>query len=77
VHARRARKAGNYEEVRAWVARWNSSLSLGWSDDEIDDVTLHLNSLYYRYPCPPSACKVVSLIQIKSATPGADTLGRR
>jgi cytochrome c5 len=63
VHARAKRTAKSFDDVRAWVARWNTSLSLGWGAEEIDDVTLHLNTRYYRYPCPPSVCKVVSLAQ--------------
>ena len=84
VHARTARKAKTFDDVRGWVARWNASLSLGWNAEDIDDVTLHLNSHYYRYPCPPGTCKVVSLagpekalMQINSGTAGIDTLARR
>ena len=84
VHARTTRKAKTFDDVRGWVARWNTSLSLGWNAEDIDDVTLHLNSLYYRYPCPPSTCKVVSLgrpekalMQINSGIAGTDTLARR
>lgn len=84
VHSRVSRKAKTVDEVRGWVARWNTSLSLGWSADDIDDVTLHLNTLYYRYPCPPSTCKVISqagregaLIQVKTGVVRADKLGRR
>jgi mono/diheme cytochrome c family protein len=60
VHARAKRVAKSFDEVRSWVARWNASLSLAWSGEEIDDVALHLNTRYYRYPCPPTACRVVS-----------------
>jgi hypothetical protein len=60
VHARAKRTAKSFEEVRAWVARWNGTLALRWTDEEIDDVTLHLNTRYYRYSCPPTVCKVVS-----------------
>lgn len=65
VHARAKRTARTYEDIRAWVARWNKSLSLGWSAEEIDDVTLHLNTRYYRYPCPPAACPVVSQVGVR------------
>jgi len=60
VHARVKRSARDFDDVRRWVARWNASLSLNWDAEEIDDVTLHLNNTYYRYPCPPTVCKVVS-----------------
>ena len=60
VHARPKRTARDFDAVRGWVERWNTSLSLRWNAAEVDDVTLYLNDAYYRYPCPPSACKVVS-----------------
>lgn len=56
VHGRARRAAGDFESVRAWVARWNESLAAGWGAEEIDDVTTYLNSTYYRFPCPPSLC---------------------
>ena len=61
VHGREKRVARDFEDVRAWVARWNANLALHWGEEEIEDVTLYLNGAYYRFPCPPSACKVVSL----------------
>jgi hypothetical protein len=33
---------------------------LRWGAEEIEDVTLYLNGTYYRFACPPPACKVVS-----------------
>lgn len=61
VHARKKRVARDFTEVRAWVIRWNSTLRLGWKQDEVDDVALYLNDTYYGYRCPPSVCKVVSM----------------
>ena len=60
VHGRAKREAKDFEGVRAWVARWNANLTLRWGAEEIEDVTLYLNETYYRFACPPSACKVVS-----------------
>jgi hypothetical protein len=60
VHSRTKRVARSFDEVRDWVIRWNASLGAGWTAEEIDDVTLHLNTRYYRYPCPVTVCKVVS-----------------
>ena len=65
VHGRKNRTASDFGAVRAWVARWNETLSAGWSEEEIDDVARYLNGTYYRYPCPPSVCKVISLIHVK------------
>lgn len=59
VHGRQKREAKDFEGVRAWVMRWNASLALRWGEEEIEDVTLYLNGTYYRFACPPSACKVV------------------
>jgi hypothetical protein len=56
VHRRARRVALDFEGVRAWVVRWNQNLEAGWGDEEIDDVTAHLNSTYYRFPCPPRIC---------------------
>jgi mono/diheme cytochrome c family protein len=61
VHGRRNRAAGDFDSVRRWVARWSDNLGLRWDAGEIDDVAAYLNGRYYRYPCPPDACKVVSL----------------
>lgn len=57
VHNRGARKAASFDALRAQVLRWSSEVGGSWSADEIDDVTLYLNQLYYRFRCPPSACK--------------------
>jgi mono/diheme cytochrome c family protein len=60
VHGRVKRVARDFEDVRRWVARWNDTLRLNWSPDEVEDVAAHLNTAYYGYACPPSVCKVVS-----------------
>jgi mono/diheme cytochrome c family protein len=61
VHGRSKRVATDFGDVRRWVSRWNDNLALRWGDEEIDDVSVYLNNTYYKYPCPPSVCKVVSL----------------
>jgi mono/diheme cytochrome c family protein len=61
VHGRAKRQAGDYAAVRAWVVRWRDSLALAWTDAEVDDVAAYVNATYYRYPCPPSICTVVSV----------------
>ena len=60
VHGRQKRVAKDYDAVRGWVARWNDNLGLHWGDEELDDVSVYLNDTYYRFPCPPRTCKVVS-----------------
>jgi mono/diheme cytochrome c family protein len=66
VHGRAKRVAGSFAGVRRWVSRWNENLALRWDDDEIDDVAIYLNNTYYRYPCPPQACKVVSQYHVRA-----------
>ena len=57
IHVREARKATSFQEVRAQVARWNTELGGAWSGDEIDDVTVYLNSRFYSYSCPENVCR--------------------
>lgn len=61
VHGRVKRDARDFEAVRAWVTRWNTSLALRWDADEVDDVAAYLNITYYGYPCPPAICRSISL----------------
>lgn len=63
VHGRDKRVARDFGEVRGWVERWNRTLRAGWGAEEVNDVAVYLNSTYYAYPCPPSVCKVVSLLE--------------
>jgi mono/diheme cytochrome c family protein len=60
VHGRAKRVATSFEEISAWVSRWNTSLALNWSADEIEDVSAYLNATYYHFACPPSVCKAMS-----------------
>ena len=60
VHGRAKRAATDYAAIRAYVERWRTTLSLPWGAEEVEDVTLHLNATYYRFPCPASVCTVVS-----------------
>ena len=56
VHGRAKRAAADYEAIRGWVRRWSANLGLKWTDDEVADVTAHLNARYYRFACPPPDC---------------------
>lgn len=57
VHGRAKRAAADYEAIRGWVLRWSANLGLKWTDDEVADVTAHLNARYYRFACPPPECR--------------------
>jgi mono/diheme cytochrome c family protein len=56
VHGREKRAATDFDSIRGWVRRWSGNMKLAWSDEEVDDVAAWLNSRYYRFACPPSAC---------------------
>ena len=60
VHGRANRVAKSFEEITAWVARWNATLALKWGADEVEDVSAYLNATYYRFACPSTVCKVTS-----------------
>lgn len=56
VHARTARSAKSFDEIRGYVVSWDRQIGGLWRDDEVDAVTRYLNERYYRYPCPPRVC---------------------
>lgn len=61
VHGREKRLATSFDGIRGWVLRWSANLGLAWSNDEVDDVSVHLNSSYYRFQCPVSVCNATGL----------------
>lgn len=52
VHWRDAKRVTNWTALLAEVRRWQDSIGLGWSDDDIAAVARHLNALHYHYPEP-------------------------
>ena len=66
VHQRDARKAQTFMAIREEVVRWNRQMGGAWTNEEIDDVTLHLNERFYQLRCPESICGIK-----RSAGPGA------
>ena len=44
------RASNDWESLRVQVRRWQNFSGLAWTDDEIDAVTRHLNTLYYKFP---------------------------
>ena len=57
VHTRPSRKATDFAGIRAQVERWNRELGGAWGREEIDDVSVYLNDLYYGYRCPETVCR--------------------
>ena len=51
VYKRDSKFATNYEEIRTQVVRWESNVSLNWSEGDIDAVTTYLARTFYMVPC--------------------------
>ncbi len=49
VFTRKDRKVKNLAALEAQVRRCDSNLNTNWFDDEIIDVTAHLNKQYYKF----------------------------
>jgi mono/diheme cytochrome c family protein len=56
VHNDASRKARSLDEVRARVAHFASQLKTGWTLPDVDDVAVHLNEIFYKFPCDPPLC---------------------
>jgi hypothetical protein len=52
VYTRSERLAGDYGELREHVDRWQGTISLSWSAEEIDQMASWLAKHYYQFPCP-------------------------
>jgi mono/diheme cytochrome c family protein len=57
VHGRNPRSARNFDQIRAFVARWDRELGTAWTVADIDAVARYLNDRYYHFPCPAEICK--------------------
>ncbi len=49
VFTRKDRKVTSLAKLEAQVRRCDSNLNTNWFDDEIIDVTAHLNKQYYKF----------------------------
>jgi mono/diheme cytochrome c family protein len=52
VHWRAKKLASDWVSLKAQVGRWQTNTGLGWSDEEIADVTRYLNTRYYHFQSP-------------------------
>ena len=52
IYTRDGRLANDYDALRAQVVRWQSTIALNWSDEEVDRMAVWLAKRFYRIPCP-------------------------
>jgi mono/diheme cytochrome c family protein len=52
MHWRDQRLATDWNSLKALVQRWQDRALLQWSEEDIVEVTRHLNDKIYRYPQP-------------------------
>lgn len=61
MHWRDRRVATDWATLRAQVMKWQRTAQLSWPDEDIDEVTRHLNRSIYKFPEP--AAKRVSMLR--------------
>jgi hypothetical protein len=63
VHQSTSRKATSFSGIRQQVARWSAQQGTSWDPGDVENITVYLNDLYYKLPCPTEVCaaKVSSL----------------
>ena len=52
IHWRKQKLATDWNSLKVQVRRWQASIGLSWSEEEINDVTHYLNVLHYGFPIP-------------------------
>lgn len=63
LHVRGDRRAQTSADVSAQVARWSSNQGLGWTVEDVEQVTRFLVDRYYRFggePVPDPAAPVLA-----------------
>ena len=53
LHVRKDHKARSEEDVANWVLHWSKVRNLGWSEEDVLDVTDFLTMRYYAFSSPP------------------------
>lgn len=53
AHTREGREVRTLAELRRRTEAWSVHSHLGWSDEEIDDVTAYLNRTFYQLEATP------------------------
>ena len=49
IHWRAKSLSSDWSSLKAQVWRWQLNIGLGWSEDEVTDVTRYLNDVYYNF----------------------------
>ena len=52
VHWRALSQARDWKDLLYQVNRWQAAAQLGWSEDDIAEVTQHLNDTIYKFAIP-------------------------
>ncbi|MBC7956542.1 MAG: cytochrome C [Cytophagales bacterium] len=52
IHWRDNKLATDWNSLAAEVRRWQTRATLGWNEDDVLQVTHHLNEHFYRFPRP-------------------------
>lgn len=52
IHWRDKRLATDWGSLLVQVRRWQANAALGWTEDDVRQVTRHLNDTLYRFPRP-------------------------
>lgn len=50
IHWRERNLATDWNSLKSQVRRWQTSIGLDWSEEEITDVTNYLNAAHYGFP---------------------------
>ena len=60
-----SRKADSFAGIRQQVARWSAQQGTSWDPGDVENITVYLNDLYYKLPCPTEVCSA----KLSSLTP--------
>jgi mono/diheme cytochrome c family protein len=50
IHWREKKLVTDMDSLKFQVRRWQDSIGLGWTEEEIADVVNYLNTVYYAFP---------------------------
>jgi len=65
IHWREQKLATDWNSLKVQVRRWQGSIGLSWSEEEITDVANYLNAVHYGFPVSDQK----DLLQSKTPNP--------